>query len=443
MSGEPKGLRALPPALVLGFAGWLAWIAVRIGFGLTHQDMFAAVRFGLVGEGVIFACELLALLGAFALARQLTGGAARGVRIAAFGLAGVALVDVAFGFFNFMAHPWQHEWLIDAFDYARYVVWLAVPIGLAIACGRQRRVLGIVVIAISLVTWLPPPLASRVYVALSASMVGLVLKMLLTALGYATLLAGFAAIARSTTVADRVRAASGLRTAAKALWLRVIAAIVVVLLTLVVIGGRGSGGSIATLRLATLAAGVINILAVVQLGWGSVRAAQGSVPALGRWPLVLGGAASLWAAGVSLGQLPWLYKLLYQRSSMVGDSQLADYAQVLTVAMPLVITAGVALLAIAIGRLAAHHGNEPLRAQAQAKGTGFVALTLAALAISAWMVPKAQHAGDASSFVILSLLAAGASLAATVMMARLCTLGAEELERDAGLPAATVVSRGD
>ena len=52
------------------------------------------------------------------------------------------------------------------------------------------------------------------------------------------------------------------------------------------------------------------------------------------------------------------------------------------------------------------------------------------------MVPKATSIG---SFVALALLAAGASLSATVMMARLLARGAEAIEAAPGLPPASVV----
>ncbi|HEU4614758.1 MAG TPA: hypothetical protein VFS15_21850, partial [Kofleriaceae bacterium] len=73
MSEEPKGLRALPPALVLAFAVWLAMIAVRVVYIFAVTDPYRGVRFAMFNEGTGFACEVLATLGAFELARRLTG----------------------------------------------------------------------------------------------------------------------------------------------------------------------------------------------------------------------------------------------------------------------------------------------------------------------------------------------------------------------------------
>jgi hypothetical protein len=204
------------------------------------------------------------------------------------------------------------------------------------------------------------------------------------------------------------------------------------------IAGRGSSGSLEMLKLATLSALVVNIIAFTQLGIGALRTARASVPELGRWAFVVGGSCALWAAGVMLGQLPWFYKLLYGNDRYGGDLT-RDYTQALSLALPLVATAGLALLAVAISGLAARTGNETLRAEAQAKGAGFVALSLVAMAITAWMLPKAS---SMSSLAMLMLLALGASIVAIVMMARLLGLAALDVERQVGLPSATVISDG-
>lgn len=439
MSEEPKGLRALPPALVLAFAVWLAMIAVRVVYIFAVTDPYRGVRFAMFNEGTGFACEVLATLGAFELARRLTGRAGQGALIAAIGFASTIAIDVAYGFTSFMERAWEHEWIFKVGDYAFFVGWLVVTIGVAIACGREKRGLGIAVVAVSLLTWPPPFLAKAMYGWIPDGKTGYAIEHAIRAARLIVLVAGFAAIARGTTVTDRALAASGLRSAGKALWLRVIAAVSVILLTLMVIGGRGSKSSLEVLQLAIMAAAVVNIAALVLFGVGGVRAARGTIADLGRWPLVLGGAASLWAAGVTIAQLPWLYKMFYKHDSVLGRSELTEYAQALAIAMPLVVTVGVGLVAIAIGRLAGRRGRAELIAHAQAKGIGFVVLTLVSLAIQAWMLPEAKSLG---SFAMMSLLAAGCGFVATVMMARLCGLGADELERDAGLPSATLVSGG-
>jgi len=60
---------------------------------------------------------------------------------------------------------------------------------------------------------------------------------------------------------------------------------------------------------------------------------------------------------------------------------------------------------------------------------------LGTVAVQQWLVPKADSLG---SFAFMTLLAAGAGLAATVMMARLCTRAADSVHAEPGLPTATL-----
>ena len=436
MSEEPKGLRALPPALTLAFAGWLVMMVVRLAYLLSVKEPWGAVRYNLVNEGTGLACEVLAMAGAFELARRLTGDAARGARVAALGFTANLVIDVAYGALNFLQDPWRHDWIYKALDYAFFAAWLLVPVGLAIASWRDRRVLAVVVVLVSLVTWPPPFLAKVVYGWLPDGTTGWMIEVALRIMRIGVFFAGFVAIARGTTVEDRTMAASGLRLAAKALWLRVIAPFFVVLLTLLAVGGR-SQGSIEVLKLALLAAAVINIIALAMFGVGAARAARAAVADLARWPVVLGAAASLWATGVTLAQLPWLYKMLYKDGSGFGGRDAQSMAEALAVALPVVVIAGVTLVGIAISGLAAKRGNEDLRGHAQAKIAGFVSLTLVAIAIQVWMRPKAE---TFSSVAMLMVLAAGAALVGSVMMARLLGRAADELESEPGLPTASLVS---
>ncbi|HEY5945854.1 MAG TPA: hypothetical protein VIV40_10200 [Kofleriaceae bacterium] len=441
MSEGKPGLRALPPALLLAFAAWFVMLVANVVLRITVKEPWTALRFQLTADGVGFATEVLATFGAFELARRLTGRAALGVRIAGAALLFEIVLDLAWALVQFKSNLWEHEWIYKAADYAFWAGWMVIPIGLFIALGRENRVLGIMIVSAALLTWPPAFLAKGMYSWLPTGNAGFVIDGAMRGLRYALMLAGFAALAAQEPTSDRVIAASGLRTAAKSLWLRVIAAIVVVLLTLMVIGGRGSKGSMDVLKLAMFTALIVNVIAMVQFGVGALRAARGAVADLGRWPFAISGGVALWAGGVMISQTSWLYKMLYERgsSSAFGTETANDYAQALVVAMPIVITVGIALLAVAISGFAARRGAEDLRAHAQAKGAGFVTLTLVSVAIQAWMLPKA---GSLGSFAMLSLLAAGSVLVAIVMMARLLNLAADELDREPGLPTATALSDG-
>jgi hypothetical protein len=442
MTDERRGLRALPPELVLAFAAWFALLVAHVIVRIAVKEPWTAIRYQLTSSGISLATEVLATLGALELARRLTGRAALGLRIVAGAFLFEIVLDLAWALLQFKSFEYmsKHEWIYKAADYAFWAGWMAIAVGLAIAAFRERRVLAIVIVAVNLLTWPPAFLAKDMYSWLPDGTTGVLIDATLRGLRYALLAAGFWVLARGAPVSDRSVAASGLRLAAKSLWLRVIAVAAVPLLTLMVIGGKGSKGSVEMLKLAMIAGLVVSLVAFIQFGVGAVRTARGSVAELGRWPFVIGGATSLWAAGVLLGQLPWMYKMLYGGDSFgFGGDELQRYAQALAIALPLVITAGMALVAIAIGSFAGRRGADELRGHAQAKGAGFVTLQLVALAMTVWMVPEAKSLG---SLAMLTLLALGSAVAAIVMLAKLLGLAADELDREAALPTASVISDG-
>ena len=437
MTQEQRGWRALPLALRIALVAWFCLFAARFVWIASHDDFVRSARFTLVTEGTTFALFVLAILGTLDLARRLAGRERLGVRIATVGLAAAFVVDIGFGLVSFMSDPWKHRSLYTVLSHGYFVAWFSVPVGLAVAAWHRRAV----ALALPIVSFLavpPPLLGETLYGWLDLSRKsGWFFDMSLRAVNLAVIVVGFIVVARGAIATSRPLAAHGLRSAAKALWLRVIAAVGLALLTLVVIAGKGGTGSLEVLRLAMVTAAVINILALVQFGLGATRAARAEVSELGRWPLLAAGGTALWGAGVMLAQLPYVYKALYQAGDSFMRDMHAEYMQSLAIALPVLVTVGIGLLAIAINGLAARNGNENLRAEAQGKGIGFVMLMLVSLAIQLWMLPKA---GSLGAFTLLTLLAAGASLAATVLMAKLCGLGAEELEREPGLPTATVVA---
>jgi hypothetical protein len=431
---ENRGLRALPPSIWISFAASFALIVSHVVVQLVLSQPWGAMRYQLTTSGLGFVAELLALVGALELARRLTGRAALGMRVVTFGFVLQIAIDVVWALLLLKSNLYEHEWVYKTMDYVSWATWLPIPIGLAIAVWDERRALGIAIVVVFVLTWPPRFLAEPMFSWMGHGKSGVILDSLLRALRYALLFAGFVAAARGATATDRHEAASGMRLAAKSLWLRLIAAAVVPLLTLMVIGSRGKGG-IELLKVATISALVINLISFTQFGVGALRAARASVPELGRWSLVVGGSGSLFAAGVSLMQLPYVYQVLY-KSDGLGFSGGADYIQALALAVPLIVIGGMAIIAVAIAGLGARRGNEILRADAQAKGAGFVVLSLVAIAISTWMAPDAKSLG---SLAMMMLLALGAAVTALVMIARLLGLAADELDRDAPLPTASVV----
>jgi hypothetical protein len=124
--------------------------------------------------------------------------------------------------------------------------------------------------------------------------------------------------------------------------------------------------------------------------------------------LLLAGLLALWSAGIANMQLPQMYTVLY------GGEDYGHYgAEMMELAavVPLVAAAALAVLAATIGAFANKRSLEDLRVHASGKGVGFVALMLASVGITTWLLPKA---GSISGFVTMSLCAIVAMLACDV-----------------------------
>lgn len=443
METEDSGHRAVPPALLVGLALPLVWAIARIvilaGWKPDGRGTFVP-RLILVGEGVGFACAALMLAGTLELARRMTGRSRVALNVAVAGVAISFATDLITGLVQFTAKPWDYRWVYKIYDYVGAASIVAFAIGLVLVLPASRRILGIIAIALVFVTWPIEPVRKALYgwmdLGRDSSMY---FETVLRIVRYGTLLGLVISAARGVTTTDIYAASNGFRLAAKALWLRVIAAVCVVMLTLMLVAGRGTGG-MELFRVAMMAQGLVTVGALAMFGAGALRAARASVPGLSAYTLVVGGGASLWAAGVSLAQLPYLYKMLYKSGEdSYSRSDAMDWAQALSTAMPIVVIIGVALLATALSGLGARRGNENLRTDAQGKGVGFVALMLVAVAIQSWMLPKASSVGN---YAMLALLAAGAGLWGTVLMAKLLARGADVVEEEPGLPPASIVNVG-
>jgi hypothetical protein len=111
-----------------------------------------------------------------------------------------------------------------------------------------------------------------------------------------------------------------------------------------------------------------------------------------------------------------------------------EFIETLSLALPLVSSASVAVLALAVHRYARARSLAELAATATSKGATFVGLILMSLAIQTVVIPDAR---TIESFVLMTLVAAGAGLAANVAMARLCEQAATAIEDQGALPEAT------
>ena len=431
-----KGLRAMPPALVVAYALAIASMLARAVYYTAVDDAWSDQRFELSMRGLAFCYELLGLIGMLELSRRVTWRAAIGCTIAVIGFALELAVDLTWTMVMFKSRIWEHQWILDANQWAWWVASSVVLAGIVVAAW-DRLPIAIATLVVGALVIPPPVLAKHLYSWMPEGKATIGISYALSVARFVLLVIAIASFARGAPPIDRRAAAGGMRSCASALWLRIIAAICVVLLTLLGMAGarRGEGGA-EVLKLATMSGAIINIAALVWFGTGALRAASAGIGELNRYMLVIAGAASLWGAGVVEGQLPHLYHMLYKPDSILGSG---EAAKVLTVAMPLVVTGGIALIALVIGGFAAQRRAEELRAQAQASGIAFVLLLLVSLAIQAWLLPKA---GSLGSLAMISLLAAGAALLGTMLIAKLCTMAADELEQAPGLPAARIVSDG-
>jgi hypothetical protein len=441
METETSGHRAVPPALLVGLALPIVWGLARIALFQSSDVARSYQKIVLVGEGVGFATAFLVLAGTLELARRMTGRARMGLNVAVAGVALSFASDVLTGLVQFTSTPWDHRLAWKVYDYAGACSWLVFAVGLLIALPAARRALGFVALAVTFITWpiepLREPLFGWMHLGQKSSMY---FESAMRLVRYGMFIAVAISVSRGTsTTTDPYAAGNGLRLAAKALWLRVIAAVCVVLFTLMTIASRGSGG-LELFRFVMMAQGLVGVIALAMFGGGALRAARASVPGLSGYTLVVGGAGSLWAAGVSLAQLPYLYKMLYKNSEdSYSRSDSMEWAQALATAMPIVVIVGVALLATALSGYAARRGKEDLRTSAQGHGIGFVALMLVAVGIQTWMLPKSSSIGN---YAMLALLAAGAGLWGTVLMAKLLARGADVVEEEPGLPPANIVNVG-
>jgi hypothetical protein len=311
--------------------------------------------------------------------------------------------------------------------------------GLAWAVWKQNRVLAIVGLIVAAFSDPPPVLGNAMYGGVEDFKMALSIDGALRIVRVTVMSILAIAASRGITPTDRPAGAEGLRLAARGMWLRVLVACSIVLLSLMAMGSRGGGeGLFEMLRFMMMAGACATTIAFAMFGVGLARTARATIADLPRYPLVLSAAASLWCCGVELSKLPYIYRMLYKAGDYGGYSD-RDYMSAFTLAEPLVAIGAVALVAVAIGRFASERTTISLQSEAQGKGIGIVFMMLASVGIQNWMIPAAKSQG---SMMMLTVLAAVAGLFAVIMIAKLCASAAAEIEREPGLPTASVIPPG-
>jgi hypothetical protein len=430
-------MRKLPPVYPIAFATWL--VSLVVTFVQSFQGFEQrSDRMGLVGIGAHFAGNALLVAGAFELSRRVAGRARQALRVA--GWVSLAFILAA------MVMRWTAAFLRGEHSLSTfYEVWgniaaaleVATVIALAVAAWSQRSLaiggLAVCVVAIAanriagpLSNWLDWGRGGFYRVYALASLVDLA--------GTSALVLGAARTAAAVSP-EPPRATRGLSRVAGALYMRVVAMCVGTGLTvLFVVGMSHRGDSVESfLKLGVFSGAAVALLSQAWLSIGVIDAASAAVGELAPWSLGIAAALALWCTGVMNFQLPEMYATLYGKYGSFGG----DMAQALATALPLVATVSLAIVAATIGAFATRRSLEELRVHASGKGIGFVVLTLVGIAITGWGIPKAE---SLSSFVVMSLGAIGAMLAASLLMARLCKLAASAVDSEPGLPTAKIVS---
>jgi hypothetical protein len=407
----------IPLALRIAVVLVLALAALAIG-GRWIPSYTSSERFYLARAGGTFAARCFAAVGLLELAALLRGRAALGARLAAAGSASTIAITVITNVIS-MRESWADA-SVTTFQWLWWAATLALGVGLVLAALRRP------VVAIGAgVLWLamarPPVFESWFWKQLidhpdaryAITCTQLVLQgaivLLLAGVAVADVPDGFA-------IREPQRIRSGLARIAGALWLRLIALVIIPLVTIVVMGGDGH--NLEALSYTTVAAGFVAMVGFLGLGLGALEVARSNRAELHRTPFYAAAAGSLWCAGVTLYQLPQLYRMWFaERTSFLGER-----AEAIAGAFPLVLplVAAVALVAWAIGveRLAIQRQRIDLSERAQRTAIWFVLLSFANVAIMQWLLPEARSDGAAMLVLLLALVCGVVALVGAASLAR-------------------------
>lgn len=429
-----KSWRNLPPVLLAMFAIELVSLVGFLAYDLSHGPTDDSVRIGLAETGLTFTTYVLGVVGFLELARRTAGRVSLGFKITALGFALGLANQIGWHLFELFQPHWSFETISTVQQWTYYTVNLLPVLGVTIAATIVDRRAALAGVLAVLVSDPLPWLARHMYGWLVTGWKSqIVLVEVLHAIGLVALFVIAARLAVGGAEPPASSGASGFRTIASGLWLRVIAACTVAGLTLLLVIGKADESAASIFKLATISSAIVGAISLGMIARGAFGAMVAEIPAV---PLVLAKAASLWCLGVTLAQLPYTYRMLYAADEYGYGSAARDYVQALSVVAPIVAIAAIAAVARAIAGFAARRGLEQLRFEAQSKGVGFVTLMLAGIGLQQWLLPDATSEGQLAGMMIG---AAVCSLWGTVLMARLCALAADSLQAEPGLPTATVV----
>ncbi|MFN0252014.1 MAG: hypothetical protein ACKV2T_34375 [Kofleriaceae bacterium] len=410
MQHEPPA-QAPAPSVAIPIA-ILAALAIEVVFSVSRFAMpiewLISERYWLVSTGVYASSALLAMMGFADLVRRLSDRQAMGARIAMIGHGVFLVLALCSGLVTMLGVTFGGEkmelvWTIQSYLY--FATTFATTIGTIVAAGSFDRIavpaVGMLVLSGMIA---PPPFLGMTLHDLFGTSTRYVYPLFgVGQLALQVVLVRFAARTSTRPLPTEPTAPFALLGAA--LRARVIAMFIVILFTLVAMGGR----SIGAMKVALVGAPIINILAFVVFSVAALRATRGLTHGL-QIAFTAAGAASTWCAGILSMQTPAIYQMLTQSADSYTSDRAIEMARALPLVMPLVATAAVVIALVAAGSYVRRIGHQEVADSIGPRTTTFVILMATNVAVQIYAVPKVRSMGELFGLSIVSVIAGVAAL---------------------------------
>ena len=433
--------KRIPPALLFGLAIRAVFDVVRLVHYL-RPTFETRSSWDSLEAGITVATSVLVISGALQLVKL------RGHRIEIWIVIGAELgqlaLAVAYAAFNFWLQTHEPSGgLGKAFEYfvfADAAITTASAIGFGLISGS--RALAIVLPAIAVIGVPIPPLADAMW---GGRGLGFTTTVLIRLAPYVVLALGSLA---ATNVAARTLASPTdepaerpFEQAARALWLRVIAAVSLAGVTLL---AMSAGAGFASLfKLVTIMGPLVDAIALAAFARAALGLSRANVS---RWLGLAAATGALWCAGVMLSRIPIAYEFAYPSARTGGFIGMFDsddavrLATAYAITVPLVAAISIGLVLIAITGLARRRNLDDVRENASVRTGAFVVLALGSLFIAHYGLAQIAFGMTNGMLLLAVVAAAGASIYALVIAAKLCEQARAIVSSDpTGLPAATLI----
>jgi hypothetical protein len=435
--------RRVPPALLLGFAIQVVFGIARV-VHFTNVEAFRDEGWNVYENAFSLAAAGLVASGLWELARRLPRTAAIGARIAAIAV----LVELSWavgwlviGFYGGSNESQLVRVLVPIVNWLPGVTLVATAVGIGIA---TRRLAWIIALPVAVALVFPVPALDEAitrWLEIRSATTGALLRLgPYPVFALACLVACFVASA-AADAPTRERGDVAFERAAKALWLRVSAALGLAgLMLFVIVAEAEAGEAVWLLRVVVVLAPAIDAFALILFARALLGLSRANVS---RWFVLPAAGAALWAAAVLVVRAFATASMLYgARVHHYGDANEPDLSEALPVLLPLVAGAAILLVLVAITQLMRERGREELRENATVRTGVFVVLSLGALYIAHHEAEALSHGASKARVVFGLAGAAFASIYALVIAAKLCRQAATVVADDTALPGAKLLSGG-